>query len=259
MADADETKPGEGGGDSGTGTAQDAEYWKAEAKKAFQARDELKGKIRELEGRSLSDDQRAEFERLQAERAKLDEAQKKAEGRYDELKASLVEKHQQELATERQRREAAERERDAELIEAAFYGAVDLFGHNGLTILPADVARAYFASAVSVEHEEGKRPRLIVKTPDGKTIHGDDGNPAPFSQAMAAYIKALPDERRGQLLRGSGKAGSGSSGGSGGLAWAGDDDLIKRVQDGDKDAIKELRKRQRDDGGVVMGSAFQKG
>lgn len=236
---------------SSAGTDKDAAYWQAEARKAFEARDKVKAQLRDLEGRVLSDEDRATFDKLKRDAAELDEKRKRADGQYEALKQELVAKHTAELEAAKKR--AAELEatiRDRE-ITAAFASASDWFGPTGKTILPPAVAQSHLARYCEVQ--DGK---IVVKRPDGTTIHGADGNPAPFAAAIGELIAALPE--RDHLLRGSGHVGSGAAGGSLSHEQADLVTLTARARSGDKAAIKALRAKMANDGGLVAGAAFQR-
>ena len=250
-ANTEQTKP-EGA------TKNDAEYYKEEAKKAFAARDELKAKLRELEGKVLSDEDRATFDSLKQQQAKAEEDRKRKAGEWEALKTQLTEKY----ATEIKERDTklstlGQRFKDT-VIRAEFGAASDYFSgaDTSKTILDVDLAMAALGKYVTVEDtDDAMGYRVVVKRPDGKTIIGDDGNPAPFSSAIGELILALPNKDR--ILRGSGKTGSGSSGGSTGSVKDADlTVLIQKANEGDKDAIAALKRRRAASGGMVMGSAL---
>lgn len=249
MADANETEQ--------TESNNDAAYYKAEAKKAFEARDKEKQRVRELEAKVLGDDERALFERLKAENEKAEETRKRKAGEWDELKKQLTEKYTSEISARDSRiNSLSDRFRDM-VIRAEFGSAVDYFSgsETSKTILDVDLGMAYLGKHVSVEDTDDGGYRVIVKRPNGHVIIGDDGNPAPFGQAIGELIEALPNKDR--ILRGSGKTGSGSSGGSNRAAASADvTELTQRAKQGDKDALEQLRRRRNASGALVMGSAF---
>lgn len=194
-----------------TTTAPDAAHWQAEAKKAFDARqaakreaDELRKQLESLKG---IDPEEYKTLKQQAELAEQERAKKA--GEFDKLQQQLVQKHQAELTTEKQAREAAEQRLQRTIIGRAFADAVDLFGPSGKTIyLPADAERI-FGDRVRIL-EDGT---VAVTDAAGDVIlDSKTGKPAPFSAAMAEYIDGMPDKQ--YRLRGSGKTGSGSSGGA---------------------------------------------
>ena len=99
--------------------------------------------------------------------------------------------------------------------------------------------------------------RVIVKTPKGETIVGKDGNPAPFADAIGELIALLPNKDR--ILRGSGKTGSGSSGGSNASPATIDVNRpLTRAQMADPKVRELLKRKHADAGGLVMGSAWER-
>jgi hypothetical protein len=245
-----------GSADTGSGdTAGKDEFIpRAEAEKAFKARDELKKRLRELEARVMSDEQVAEYQALKDREAKAEEERKKKAGEFDSWRTQITTKHQQELEAERVKAAGlADRFRQT-VVKAEFGAASELFGgESAKTILDVDLGMAALGKYVEVQDAEDdpRGYRVVVKNPRGEAILGRDGNPAPFGEAMAELIGQLPNKDR--ILRGSGKTGSGSSGGS--THNTGSMDLataVKRVAQGDKDA-REVLKRAAGDGTIQMG------
>jgi len=238
---------------------KDAAYWEGEAKKAFKARDAVKEEMRTLRdsGRVLSDEDKERYQTLVAKEADLAEKQKRAEGQFDTLKTELVTKHQTELKTRDERITALERHIEDTEIQRAFFGAVDWFGGDSAkTIFTPDMGVDVFRKYVAVKDENGIKT-VVVKRPNGEVIHGADGNPAPFAEAIGELINVLPNKDR--ILRGSGKAGSGSSGGAGGRHEPLDvRELTERARTGDKDALKALEARRRGKGDLQIGPAFNR-
>lgn len=227
------------------------EYYKREAAEAFRARDDAKARARELEKRALPDDELTRLRAAEAAVAQAEEERKRKAGEFDTLKTELVTKHQQELDAARQeaadlKAQIAERE-----ITAIFAQASDWFGPTGKTVLLPEIAQEYFAKYVTVENG-----RVLVHRPAGDVIHGRDGNPAPFSEAIGELIQALPKHVQDSILRGSGKTGSGATGGG---SYDSDDlmTLARKAKAGNKDALASLQRRTQGSGGIVQGAAFQ--
>jgi hypothetical protein len=258
MPDGDD-KTGQAGAGSGDGN-QDVTYWQNEAKQAFKVRDELKSKLRSLEGRALSEAEVTEYRDLKQRWADLEEDRNKKAGEFEKAKASLVEKFTGEIKARDEKLTTLERQVADEKIGAAFAAAGELFGPTGETILPPDVAASYFRDRVAYADVEiaGKTIRtVVVHDATGNIVQGGDGNPLPFADALRAVIKALPTGTQDRILRGSGKVGSGSSGSAGIPASDSDlDALLVRVKAGDKEAIATLRQRQASRGGMVVGSVW---
>lgn len=256
---------GEGGGGVGAGAGgeKDAAYWQAEAKKAFEVRDAAKREMRELteSGRVLTPEQKKRFEDLEKAEAKAAEDQKRAEGRFDELKTELVTKHTAELQTRDTRISELETIIADREIDLAFANAVidktPLFGgDDAFTVLTPSIAAGAFRRHIVVEHIEADGRKLAVvrvKNPQtGKVILGSDGNPAPFAKAMVELINTLPDKNR--ILRGSGKAGSGSSGGAGNPSGQVDLTHPTDEQLRDPKVRAAVKRRQEVAGGIQIGS-----
>ena len=237
---------------------QDLAYWQGEAKKAFETRDKIKKELSELKSNVLTKEDRELFETLKTERLKAEEEKAKKAGEWDTLRKQLADKHAVELA-ERDAKVSTLSDRfKHSIVRAEFGAASDYFGGDkAKTILDVDLAMAALSKYVVVEDVESDPLgyRIVVKKPNGDTILGRDGEPAPFGEAMGELIATLPNKDR--ILRGSGKTGSGSSGASSdSLKDADLDDVIRRARAGDKEAVKSLKARTGAQGGLVMGTAF---
>ena len=205
-----------GAGGAGGGGGADVEFFKAEAKKAFAARDKVKEELRLAQeaGRLLSDEQVARYKELEDAAARADEERKKAAGQWDTLRTDLLKKHDEALVAERTKATQATERLHAVLRDHAFASASEWFGgESAKTILTPSIAAAYFGRYVSVEEVDGAE-RVVVKDPRGHVIvDAKTGEPAAFSQAIGELIGMLAD--KASILRGSGKTGSGNSGGRG--------------------------------------------
>jgi hypothetical protein len=240
-----------------SGDTKDAAYWEAEAKKAFRDRDTFKQKARDLEGRQLTDEQAERFKQLEEREAKAEEERKRKAGEFDAWRQTITEKHTKELQ-ERESKLTTIAQRFQDTVKRAEFGAAtDYFGGHdqSKTILDVDLAMAFLGKYIAVEDTDEGGFRVTVKTPQGHTILGKDGNPAPFADAIGELIAALPNKER--ILRGSGKTGSGNSGGGSANQPADLAELTKRAQAGDKDAVAKLRARSAASGRLQMGSALQ--
>lgn len=228
---------------------------RAEAKKAFEARDKAKKEADDLR-KQLDSIKAAEEERA----AKIEEERLKKAGEWDAMKQSLVTKHTAELEQERKARQALEQSYTTEKVQAAFYGASDLFGgHDGSkTVLDGDMAAAVLGRYVSYEDVDvsGKTVKaIVVRDVDGNVIVDGKGNPAKFGEAMTELISQLPN--RDRILRGSGKTGSGSSGGATGDRTPIDLRNLTPAQRRDPAVLKQLRESL-PTGGLVMGEAYNR-
>ena len=249
---AEDTITTETNADDGKGS----DYYKTEAQKAFKDRDAAKQALRALEasGRVLSDEQVARYKALEEAAAQAEDDKKKKAGEWDSLREQLTKKHSSELADRENKLKAAEEKWQRTMIGLAFAGATDVFGKDALTIYSAKAGERIFGEHVSID-ENGV---ATVTDRDGHVIlDAETGKPASFSAAMRELIQSLPD--KADHLRGSGKTGSGNSGGSTTPMNPADvTELTKRAQQGDKDAIAALQKRRAASGALVMGSAFSR-
>lgn len=258
MADDDK---GQGGnpqdGGAGGGKRDDAAFYQEEAKKAFEARDKVKHELRKLQesGRILTDEQVERYKALEDAAAKAEEDRAKKAGEFDTLKNQLLTRHQQEI-DEREKKLSGLSERFKRTVVKAEFGAAGEYfsgADTSKTILDVELGMAALGKYVVVEDTDDEFGyRVVVKNPRGETIVGKDGNPAPFSVAIGELIQQLPN--RDRILRGSGKTGSGSSGGVGVTSKDMDlSELTRRVQAGDKKAIEAMKQRQADQGQMTIG------
>jgi hypothetical protein len=232
---------------------------RAEAKKAFEARDKAKKELQALmdSGRLLSDDDLAQFQALRENAAKAEEERKRKAGEFDNWRTQITEKHTKELQERESKLTAMSDRFKQTVIKAEFGAAIDFFGGDtAKTILDVELGMAALGRFVSVEDvdDDAIGYRVIVKDPKGQTILGKDGNPAPFTEAIGELIQQLPN--RDRILRGSGKTGSGSSGGSTGSSQPVDLRNLTPARLKDPKVVEAL-KAIRSSGGITMGSAFQ--
>lgn len=256
------------GGAGGAGGAGNAEYYKAEAQKAFRDRDAAKKQLRDLEasGRVVTQEQLDRMTELEAIAAKAEEDRAKKAGDYEALKKQMEEKsakaeqqHKKELEERDTRFSGLSRKFQDTVVRAEFGAATELFGGHdqAKTILDVDLGMAALGKYVVVEDtdEDARGYRIVVKNPRGEVIVDKRGNPAPFREAIAELIEQLPN--RDRILRGSGKTGSGSSGGAGAGA-GGQRDLtkLKPSDFSDPKVRQQVKDQQNASGGVQIGSAF---
>lgn len=249
---------GNGNGNGGNGTQDDL------VKKAHFERDSAIGKVaglerqlKELQGKLPTEDQVKKWADLETAAAKAEEERQKKAGEWDSLRSQLVKNHETALTTERERGDKyAERFR-SNALRAEFGGAVDWFGPTAKTILDPGMAIDVLGKYVTVEDDESSALgyRVIVKLPNGSPVVGADGNPAPFAEAIGKLVEALPNKDR--ILRGSGKTGSGSSGGSGrGADGAVDLNNLKPADFRDPKVREAVKQQQAAAGGLQIGPAF---
>lgn len=149
-----------------------------------------------------------EVERIKTEAAKAAEEQKRA----------LMEAHTKQL----QDLETAVGERDKTIHKLMI---VDRFSQSPWfateqpkTILPPDVAFAYFGQNFKIEQQDKDGAPRVVGYIDGEKIYSraKPGELADFDEAMSTIIERYPMKDR--ILRSYGGAGSGAGGGTGGGA-----------------------------------------
>lgn len=220
----------------------------------------LKKQLEDIQKQLPNDEQRKKWEQLEAAQAKAEEERKRKEGEFDSWRKDITTKHQTEIE-EREKKIAGLSKRFQDTVTyAAFGGASEYFSgaDNSKTILDVDLAVSYLGKYVSVEDDEHD-PRgyiIVVKKPDGSRILGNDGKPAPFVEAIGKLIEALPNKNR--ILRGSGKTGSGSSGGGNGTTDKVDYAHLTEEQMRDPKIREEAKRRQAAAGGITMGDAFDR-
>ncbi len=233
---------------------------RAEAKAAFQARDKAKQELKALQesGRIVSDEQLKRYQELEERAAKADEDRKRKAGEFDSLRTQLIEKHSTEIKDRDEKLTTLSRRFKDTVIRAEFGSAVDYFSgsDSSKTILDVELGMAALGKYVSVEDtDDDIGYRVVVRSPKGDTILGSDGNPAPFTEAIGELIKLLPN--RDRILRGSGKTGSGSSGGSTVTTNGVIDTRNLRPGDFQDPKVREAVRRQQDAaGGLQMGRAW---
>lgn len=236
--------------DAGAPPQKDAAFWENEAKKAFQDRDAAKKRAKELEGKVLTDEQAERYKQLEEQAQKAEEERKRKAGEFDQWRADILKKHQNELQEREQKLTAAEQKWQQTMVGLAFAGASDLFGKDALTIYGAKAAERIFGEFVTIA-EDGSP---VVKGRDGQVIlDAQTGKPASFSAAMRELIESLPDKN--DHLRGSGKTGSGSAGGASGGQQAINLHSLTAEQRRDPKVLAALR-ASLPRGGVVMGDIY---
>jgi len=212
----------------------------------------LEKELAELRRQLPSPDQLTKWQEAEVFVAKSLEDKKRKEGEFDSWRVDITKKHEDALNEERKRAADVATRLHTTLKDHAFASASDWFGgSDAKTILTPAIASAYFGRYVAVEEHDGAE-RVVVRDPNGHAIlDTKTGKPAAFAQAIGELIGMLPD--RDSVLRGSGKTGSGSSGGSHGTQTPDLAELTKRASRGDKDAITALRRQQSSLGGITFG------
>lgn len=241
----------------------DADYFREEAKKAFKARDEYKTKLRSLEesGRVLTDEQVERYKALEQAAANAEEERKRKAGEFDQWRADIAKKHETALQAEARKAQEATDRFHATLRDHAFSSATEWFGGpTAKTILTPDIAAAYFGRYVKVEVDESGAERVVVTGPDNHVILDEKtGKPAAFAKAIGELIGMLPT--KDSILRGSGKTGSGNSGGSGGTDRGGDVDVRRAMtaaELSDPVVRAKLRQQMANAGGLQVAAGLNR-
>lgn len=229
--------------------------WKAEfqklsgeIRKVSRERDDYRKRVKDLDGFDPE-----EYRTLKQQAEKAEEERAKKAGEFEKLQQQLVQKHQTELVAEKQAREAAETRLRQTIIGRAFADALDLFGPNGKTKYIPSEAEAIFGKQVRVQ-DDGV---LVVLDSDGDVIlDGKTGKPAAFAAAMDEYINSLPDKQF--RLRGSGKTGSGSSGGATHGSETTDLSRLRTSDFRDPKIRQAVKDRQAAAGGLQIGPAWDR-
>jgi hypothetical protein len=264
---------GQGGaaGAAGTGTPENTGSDDA-IKRANFERDKALGDItklrRELDALKSqvpTEDQRKRYAELETAAETAEEERKRKAGEFDQWRVQVEDKHGRALkakddaiAEAQTVAKARETELNNTLIGLAFAGAGEWFGAgpDAKNVLLPDIARAYFASHVEVEVDEqtGLRQVVVKDRHGARLVDVKTGKPLPFAKAIGELIESHPD--KDHLLRGSGKVGSNSSGGTQAGHALDFGEIAKRAARGDKTAIEALKQR-RAASGIVFGEAYQ--
>lgn len=245
-------------------SAEDLQRQRYEADQAKAEAARLKKEIDDIKKALPSDEQRVRWAELEAEQQKAEEEKARKAGEFDGWRTQVNERHQKEIDAERQQRanEAAraaslEKELCDTLVAREFADATDLFGPTGKTVLPPSIAQSYFARNVEVQVSEAGGRSVIVKDSHGSTIlDPKSGRPMPFAKAMWEVIDAYP--QKAQILRGSGKVGTNSSGG----IYDGDGGIdVSRLKSSDFNDPKvrdAVRSKMNVAGGLQIGPGFDR-
>ncbi len=255
MSDEQNAADAAAAGSAAAGAGEDVAYLRAENKKAFEARQRAKAEADELRAKldSYKGIDPEEYRTLKQQQEHAEQERAKKAGEFDKLKEQLVTKHQTELTAAQQAKAELENRWRKTVIGRAFSDASDLFGPSGKTIyLPSDAERI-FGDRVQLT-DDGT---LAVLDSSGEVIlDGKTGRPASFAVAMAEYIDSLPDKQ--YRLRGSGKTGSGSSGGASGVREHGALDAANLTPEQRRDPkVLAALRAQQNRGGMVFGTVYE--
>jgi hypothetical protein len=224
----------------------------------------LQKELEDVRKQLPSKEQQDEWAALKASAAQAEEDRKKKAGEWEALRSDLQKKHEGELSTRDGKVSQLTTFVTESLIANAFAGAYDektpwFGGDDAKTVLSADLAAAAFRPYIEVQtiEQDGKLSFSIgVKHPEtGRIITDREGKPAKFAVAIGEHIAARSDKDR--ILRGSGKTGSGSSGGSTGDPTKVDLHNLTPEQRRDP-AVLQAIKDSLPKGGVVMGEAYDR-
>lgn len=239
---------------------------KFEADQARAEAAKIKAALEDVKKEMPSAEQRARWAELESQAAKAEEDRALKAGEFETLKAQLttryereIEGHKQATANALARAEGLERDIEDEMVAREFAAASNLFGPSGKTVWFPDVAQAYFRRNVEVEKTEqnGRTVRrVIVKTANGTTVLDKNGQPMAFAKAMEELIDSHP--QREAILRGSGKVGAGSLGGSHGTSGDIDVTRLKQKDFEDPKVRDAVRNKLSSSGGLQIGPGFDR-
>ncbi|WP_288061377.1 DUF6651 domain-containing protein [Rodentibacter caecimuris] len=170
----------------------------AEAKQHREAKEAAEAKLKTFEG--IED---AEAVKKALETVKnLDDKKLIDAGEAERVKAEVVKSYDEKLAEANNRANKLEQQLYGEIVGGAFAKSKVI---TEKTILPPDVAQAYFAKHFNVK--EGK---IEAKDSQGNPIYSRSkpGELADFDEAMDMLINSYPN--KDGILRGSGSSGSGT-------------------------------------------------
>lgn len=241
-------------------------------KKAAYERDQAKAdaakfrkELEDIKKALPTDEQRQKWADLESAHAKAEEERARKAGEFDALRQQMKDRHDgvvkakdKAIAEEQARASAIDKELNDTLIGLQFAAAQSLFGAQGKTVLLPEIAQAYFAGRVEVQVDEKTRVRsVVVKDAHGAVIvDPKSGQPMEFVKAMEEVIDAHP--AKNSILRGSGKVGSGSSGGGTGAHSEGPIDASRLTPEQRRDPkVIAALKRQLPRGGAVFGTAYE--
>ncbi len=130
-------------------------------------------------------------------------------GEVERLKASITAGFTEKLTAAEKRAQEAEERFTGEKVATAFLGSAYL---KTKTVIPADMAQAYFGKRVRV----GADGKVSVLDQDGNPLlsKANPGVPASFDEAMEILVSSHP--QRDQILLGENKSGGGTPPGGGG-------------------------------------------
>ncbi|HOW70080.1 MAG TPA: hypothetical protein PKY77_05710 [Phycisphaerae bacterium] len=191
-------KPGKPAGDDDPKPNQDAEYWKAEAKKAAAERDRVNNEQRQLQAK-LAEIEKAEKARAAAESAKEEDEKRKAleaQKEYVKAKEMMAEKHKQELET------ITVRARNAAIDRARSDMRVAISKIDGVVSGAVDEIASLLVAKVALD--EDYKPFVVAN--DGKPRRDPEDPVKPFTmdQLAAEFIKERPWYLKSSLPAGSG-------------------------------------------------------
>lgn len=239
---------------------KDAEYARDTA---VAASTKLQKDLDELKKQLPSKEQQERWAALEASAAKAEEERKTKAGEWEALRKDLTEKHEGELKL----REGKITQLTASIVDSLIAnhfasaredGGAPIFGgDDAKTVLTPELAAAAFRPFIDVQSAEENgtiKFTIGVKHPEtGRVITDREGKPAKFAVAIGEHIAARSDKDR--ILRGSGKTGSGSSGGATGDPKKVDLANLTPEQRKDPEILKQI-KASLPKGGVVMGEAY---
>jgi hypothetical protein len=258
----DNAAGGAGGGDTAAAEALKKAAFERDNAKAAEAK--LRREIEEIK-RSLPNEERLkEIEEALKFKANADEEKQRKAGEFEAMRKQDAERHTKETQALKKQIEEAEAKAKKEqhknverLIGLSFADATEWFGESGKTKYWPEEARAVLGRYVDVVTDEDGTETVVVKDLHGTVLTDMKANkPMPFGKAIGELIDSLPNKN--QVLKGSGKVGSGSAGGGHGSGSQIDLGRLKPSDFNDPKVREAVKRQQADAGGLVFGPTLQK-
>ena len=188
----------QGTGSGETGFNPEDYVLKSELSNVVKEREAWKRKAREIEGRALSEEDPAQFEKMKADAAKAEEDRLAEKGKFKELKEKLEKEHATALGKSKEvlaKRDNAVKDLMVknQVLAAAMCKAVD----------PTKVVKLLKDNFV-VRYDDKDEPYVVTLDDDGTESLNDDGNPASVKEFVTKYIEANEDLQPANVRSGSG-------------------------------------------------------
>jgi len=153
-----------------------------------------KNKARELTSKTISDEERDEYEQLKAEREQAEEEKKMAKGQFQELKEKLEQKHANEVAKLKEQLT----KRDSKIADLLVTKEI-VDASSGKAQEPSVVAKL-LKDNFKVTYDDTGEPHVTAYKDSGGEWLDDDGNPATIGHVVDKFLEdkayLAPNETR---------------------------------------------------------------